>query len=102
MKRRIRKLRFCCWISFLGYVSSPDPVGDLIEAIREAKSIADRRGGCLTVVASICGTDQDPQGLDRQKMLLEQAGVLVFSSNFQAARFCADLLLTASGGTHGK
>ncbi len=86
----------------LGYVSSPDPVGDLIEAIREAKAIAALRGGSLTVVASICGTDQDPQGLDRQKKLLEQAGVLVFSSNFQAARFCADLLLTASGGAHGK
>ncbi|HEX7975806.1 MAG TPA: hypothetical protein VF498_15455 [Anaerolineales bacterium] len=43
----------------LGSISSADPVGDLIEAIREARSVADRRGGCLTVVASICGTDQD-------------------------------------------
>lgn len=86
----------------LGYVSSSDPVGDLIEAIREAKAIAAGRGGCLTVVASICGTDQDPQGLARQRMLLEQADVHVFPSNFQAARFCADLLITASGGMYGK
>ena len=86
----------------LGYVSSPDPVGDLIETIREAKSVAERRGCCLTVAASICGTDQDPQGLARQKMLLEQAGVHVFPSNFPAAQFCADLLITASGGMHGK
>lgn len=86
----------------LGYIASPDPVGDLIEAIQTAKGKAVRRGGRLTVVASICGTDQDPQGLDRQKRLLEQAGVLVFPSNYQAARFCADLLLELPGGKHGK
>jgi succinyl-CoA synthetase alpha subunit len=86
----------------LGSISSPNPVGDLVEAIREARSIADRRGGCLTVVASICGTDQDAQGLENQRKMLEGAGVLVFSSNLQAAQVCADLLLTASGGTHGK
>ncbi len=86
----------------LGSISSPDPVGDLMDAIREAREKTNRRGGCLTVVASICGTDQDPQGLEHQKMLLEQAGVLVFPSNFQAAHFCAKLLLSASRGKHGK
>jgi len=85
----------------LGYVSSPDPAGDLAETIRAAKSLAAGRGGCLTVAASICGTDQDPQGLARQKMLLEQAGAQVFPSSYQAARFCADLLLTAAGGANG-
>ena len=86
----------------LGYISSADPVGDLIEAIQTAKEVAVRRGGCLTVVASICGTDQDSQGLERQKKLLEQAGVLVFSSNYQAARFCADMFLELPGGKHGE
>ncbi len=86
----------------LGTISSPDPVGDLIEAIQEARSSVDRHGGYLTVVASICGTDQDLQGLERQKKMLERAGAWVFPSNFQAARFCADLLLAASGGTDGK
>ena len=86
----------------LGDIASPDPVGDLVEVIREARSIADRRGGCLTVVASICGTDQDAQGLEKQRKMLEGAGVLVFPSNLQAAKVCADLLLSASGGTHGK
>lgn len=86
----------------LGHIASPDPVGDLIEAIQTAKGMAVRRGGRLTVVASICGTDQDPQGLGRQKRLLDQAGVLVFPSNYQAARFCSDLLLELPGGKHGK
>lgn len=86
----------------LGALSTPDPAGDLIEAIRDARSIADRRGGCLTVVASICGTDRDAQGLEKQQKLLEGAGVFVFPSNLLAAKVCADLLLTASGGIHGK
>jgi succinyl-CoA synthetase alpha subunit len=86
----------------LGDIASPNPVGDLIEAIREARSVVDRRGGCLTVVASVCGTDQDTQGLEHQRKMLEGAGVLVFPSNLQAAKVCANLLRTASGGTYGE
>ena len=78
----------------LGEISSPDPVGDLIEAIRQAKETAARRGGRLTVVASVCGTDQDPQDLDRQKALLAGAGVFVLPSNARAAGFCRDLILS--------
>lgn len=76
----------------LGYVSSPDPAGDLEKAIIAARQAATNRGGHLTVVASICGTDQDPQNLERQKAILENAGAIVFSSNAQAASFCAQLI----------
>lgn len=76
----------------LGFVSSPDPAGDLVRAIREAKQAAADRGGHLTVVASICGTDQDPQDLERQKAILKNAGAVVFSSNAQAAEYCALLM----------
>lgn len=86
----------------LGHMASPDPVGDLIEAIRTAMDKAARRGGILTVVASICGTDQDPQGLERQRALLEQAGVSVHASNAAAARQCAELLAASPGGKHGR
>lgn len=81
----------------LGEISSSDPVGDLIEAIREAKRKAARRGGCLTVVASICGTDQDPQDLEKQKFSLREAGVYLLPSSAQAAGFCRDLLQKAGG-----
>jgi succinyl-CoA synthetase alpha subunit len=84
----------------LGYIASPDPVGDLIEAIRMAKRAVAQRGGCLTVAASICGTDLDPQGFDRQKQMLKEAGVLIFDSNAQAARFCAELIKTMPGGSY--
>jgi len=81
----------------LGEISSLDPVGDLIEAVRQAKGKAARRGGCLTVVASICGTDQDPQDLGRQKINLQEAGVFVLPNSAQAAAFCRDLLQKMGG-----
>jgi FdrA protein len=79
----------------LGEISSLDPVGDLIGALRQAKEKAARRGGYLTVVASICGTDQDLQDLGKQKLSLQEAGVFLLPSSAQAAGVCRDLLLTA-------
>ena len=35
-------------------------------------------------VATVCGTDQDPQDLDEQKAKLEKAGVILRDSNNQA------------------
>ncbi len=81
----------------LGEISSANPVGDLIEALKLAKAKAARRGGRLTVVASICGTDQDPQDLEKQKSSLREAGVFLLPSNALAAGFCRDLLQRAGG-----
>jgi FdrA protein len=79
----------------LGEISALDPVGDLILALRHAKARAAQRGGCLTVVASICGTDQDPQDLTKQQSSLQEAGVFVLPSSARAAEFCRDLLQQA-------
>jgi len=76
----------------LGYNASMDPVGELLDAILEAKRAAKRRGGNLTVVASICGTDGDPQDLNVQIKLLKEAGVIIFKSNARAASFCTAML----------
>ena len=76
----------------LGQISSMNPAGDLIDAICKAKEKVARRSGYLTVVASICGTDEDPQGYDRQKSMLLQAGVITFPSSARAAKFCAELI----------
>ncbi len=77
----------------LGAISSRNPVGDLLEAIRSAQAAADRRGGHLCVVASVCGTDDDAQGLQAQRRALADAGVLVFPSNAKAAAFCREVML---------
>jgi FdrA protein len=84
----------------LGYNASMDPVGELIEAIIEAKLLAQKRGGALTVVASICGTDDDPQDLSLQTRMLKESDVIVFLSNAKAASFCCDLIKRRLEGCH--
>jgi FdrA protein len=81
----------------LGEISSSDPVGDLIEAIQQAQARAAQRSGRLTVVASVCGTDQDPQDLQKQKSSLQNAGVFLLPTSALAAGFCRDLLQMAGG-----
>ena len=41
------------------------------------------------VVASVCGTDSDPQNRAAQVRALESGGVIVMPSNAQAARLAA-------------
>ncbi len=77
----------------LGAVSSSDPVGDLLDAIRGAQAAARRRGDHLCIAASVCGTEEDAQGLEAQSRALRDAGVLVFASSAQAAAFCREAVL---------
>ena len=76
----------------LGQNASEDPVGDLMDPILEARRSVQAHGGNLTVVASICGTEADPQDLEIQRRLLEDARAIVFQSSARAAMFCGELL----------
>ena len=76
----------------LGYNASMDPVGELLDAILEARRNSRQRGGDLTVVASVCGTEADPQDLNLQIKMLQEAGALVFRSNALASAACCELL----------
>jgi FdrA protein len=69
----------------LGYGAHRDPAGELLPAIAAARA---RRPG-LAFVASVVGTDADPQGRTAQVARLGAAGVLVMPSNVQAARLAA-------------
>ncbi|HLW46368.1 MAG TPA: acyl-CoA synthetase FdrA [bacterium] len=71
----------------LGLGVHPDPAGALTPVIAEARAAARSAGRGLSVVASVCGTDDDPQGRARQVASLESAGVLVEESNARAALF---------------
>ncbi|MCE2404611.1 MAG: acyl-CoA synthetase FdrA [Dehalococcoidia bacterium] len=75
----------------LGYGAHPDPASELAPAIQEAVRIAAEGGRTLACVAVLCGTQGDPQGLDRQKAALEAAGAVVVPSNLQAATIAAAL-----------
>lgn len=82
----------------LGYNASSDPVGELLDSIVDAKKYRRSQGEELVVVASICGTEEDPQNLHHQRDLLDGADVIVFDSNAKATRFCSDLVTQYSGG----
>lgn len=82
----------------LGFNSPADPAGELVPAIAEAKDTARKRGGYLSVVASVCGTEADPQDLEQQVASLEREGVVVMPTCAQAARFAAGLALKLGGG----
>lgn len=70
----------------LGYGAHPDPASELGPAIRRAREQAAGEGRELIVVASVTGTEGDPQGLSRQVRALEAGGALVASCNAAAAR----------------
>ena len=85
----------------LGYGAHSDPAGSLAEAIRYVaqaspadcrSALADRRSA---VVASVTGTDRDPQGYREQRRRLEAVGVVVADSNAQAAEWVAAMLRMA-------
>ena len=75
----------------LGYGAHDDPAGALAPAIVQAKSACAREGRHLAVIAFVCGTDDDPQSLTRQRGQLEAAGAMVLPDSASAARFAAAL-----------
>lgn len=76
----------------LGYGAHPDPASQLSPSIQAARAAAAGEGRQVAVVASVCGTDADPQGLAGQEATLAAAGVLLAPSNARAARIAADIV----------
>ncbi|MBQ7182410.1 MAG: acyl-CoA synthetase FdrA [Clostridia bacterium] len=76
----------------LGYSLCEDPAGLMVPAIREGKENAKREGRHLTVIASLCGSDLDPQGLADQTEKLKAAGVIVLDNNGEASRLAAAVI----------
>ena len=76
----------------LGYGAHPDPAAELGPAIRQARQLAREGGRELAVVASLTGTADDPQNIQRQAQALEQAGVTLCQSNAAAARLVAKMV----------
>jgi len=69
----------------IGYGSHPNPKEILIPTIKKIRESGKQSNRYVSIVASVCGTDIDPQNLEEQTKALEQEGVLVFSSNAKAA-----------------
>jgi FdrA protein len=81
----------------LGYGAHPDPAGELLPAIQQATHQARAGGRHLAVVASVCGTEQDPQRRSAQIDVLRAHDVIVMPSNAQAARLAAGIAACLTG-----
>jgi FdrA protein len=73
----------------LGYGAHPDPAGELVPALERVRTSVASDGRRLAVIASVTGTEQDPQRRSAQVAALRKAGVVVMGSNAQAARVAA-------------
>lgn len=78
----------------LGYGSHASPATPLAEAVKKARSLY---GDGVTVVASVCGTERDPQGLSSQEAILREAGVVVLPTNAQAAKIAGQFARSYAG-----
>jgi FdrA protein len=81
----------------LGYGAHPDPAGELVPAITRAAARARQEGRPVIFVASVTGTDDDPQRRSRQIETLENAGVIIANSNAQAARLAGIIAQALDG-----
>ncbi len=70
----------------IGYGATPNPAEELITRLPPAAS---RK--CL-LIASICGTEDDPQCYSRQRQQLVDAGVVVAPSNAHAAELAISVV----------
>jgi FdrA protein len=81
----------------LGYGSALDPIAGLPGIVGPARARAKAEGRQVAFIGYVCGTDQDPQ--DRAKIVaaLKSAGVLLASSNAEAATWSAALVSERQG-----
>ncbi len=76
----------------LGYGAHPDPASELGPAVKQARQEAQAAGRTLHVIASVTGTEADPQCLSRVSAELERAGAMLCECNAAAARLAAHLV----------
>jgi FdrA protein len=75
----------------LGYGVHPDPADATIPHLEMARRRSERDGRSIPIVASVCGTDEDPQNKSAQIRMLEECGVIVLPTNAQAVRVAAHI-----------
>lgn len=76
----------------LGYGTHEDMANALVPTIMEAQAIALTENRELAFVATVVGTDHDPQQLGTQQVILEKAGIKVLPSNAQAVKYALALI----------
>lgn len=72
----------------LGYGACADPAGAVVEAIEQVRR---KRAAPLVVIATMTGTDADPQGRSEQIAILRDAGVAVVETLEEATLLAVSL-----------
>lgn len=80
-------------VILLDFITSPgvheNPVSPFARACTEAIRT---RNGDLTIIASICGSENDPQNVKKCERELAEAGVIVTPSNHQSTKLASALM----------
>jgi FdrA protein len=76
----------------IGYGAHPDPAAELGKTIKRINKDLKNAKRSIAFVASVTGTEDDPQVFSHTFKTLEKAGVMVCTSNAQAARLAATLV----------
>ena len=71
----------------IGYGAHPNPAGQLVDLLSSMRGENDP-----TIIASVTGTEQDPQVLSNQIQTLQSSGIDVAESNADAAVAALKLL----------
>jgi len=82
----------------LGHGSHPDPAFAFVPALSTAREQAARAGRQVLFIGHVCGTELDPQDLNRQRTLLQAAGVELTTSNAEAVGLCRDIFAILRAG----
>ncbi|NLO37615.1 MAG: hypothetical protein GX112_14875 [Clostridiaceae bacterium] len=72
----------------------PDPAAGFAAAMEKARTA---RTTTPVVVVSICGSQEDPQDINRMHATLQDAGAIVAGSNAESARIVAEILKILEG-----
>ena len=75
----------------LGYALHTDPASIMAEVIIEEKTRAASEGRHLCVIATICGSDMDPQNFSKQAQILKDAGVILADTNKVAVELAINI-----------
>lgn len=76
----------------LGYGAHEDPAAGLVDLLAEINRRLAQAGRSVVFISHVCGTKRDPQNRAEVMEALRQAGVVVASSNIEAARLAAAVL----------
>jgi len=78
----------------LGYGSHADPAGELAKVVEESRRITDT---FKIIIATVVGTNKDPQIKSQQVETLIRAGIHVYPSNQYAAEIAAEIAKKLQG-----